>query len=185
MRRKREQKPDMYVEDKQQIEFISWCREAAEKQTDKMLKDALNWIHSSLNGVRLRIGQAMKAKRMGMTKGVSDICLPFNQLLLINQKQFVYVGLYIEMKAAKGKPTPEQIAFGEFVTASGYFYREAYSWNEAARIIVEYLDLEEGTYREIGRSDWEIHKSGEEGPQPPPARKTRAKRRRVLTNAKT
>ena len=54
----------------------------------------LELLHASLNGVKLTIGQAMKAKRSGMIKGVPDISLPI--------KRGEYSGLYIELKRIKG-----------------------------------------------------------------------------------
>lgn len=59
-------------------------------------------LNGSLNGVRLTIGQAVKAKKAGMKKGFPDINLPV--------KRGEYGALYIELKTLKPKGTvkPEQ-----------------------------------------------------------------------------
>src|SRR5262245_46812562 len=61
---KKSSKPAFLNEYEQQKAFIAWCRDASEKQTNLVKREALKWIHASLNGVRLTIGQATKAKRM-------------------------------------------------------------------------------------------------------------------------
>jgi hypothetical protein len=54
----------------------------------------LKLLNGSLNGVRLSIGQATKAKRTGMKKGYPDIFLPI--------RRGIYPGLFIELKKKNG-----------------------------------------------------------------------------------
>ncbi len=91
----------------------------------------LKFLHSSLNGVRLSIGQAVKAKAAGMKKGVPDICLPFRSL--------EYAQLFIEMKAGKNKTTPEQKEFIDFLVAGGAYVTVCYSALEAIDTIKKYV----------------------------------------------
>jgi len=94
----------------------------------------LNFMFSTLNGIRLTIGQAKKAKRSGNKKGISDICLPWN-----NGK---YYGLWIELKASKGKPTKEQKEFIEFMNDQGHYAAVVVGSKNAIKIIKQYLENE-------------------------------------------
>jgi hypothetical protein len=91
----------------------------------------LAYLHSSLNGVKLSIGQAQKAKLGGMKKGVPDICLPFRAL--------DYTQLFIEMKHGKNKPTPDQQQFMQFLIAGGAYVTTCYSALEAIDVIKKYV----------------------------------------------
>ncbi len=93
----------------------------------------LTLLHSSLNGVKLGIGQAVKAKRSGMLKGIPDINLPFACM--------EFTQLYIEMKVGKNKLTNEQVDLQEKLVQGGAFYSVAYSANEAIEIIKKYVAL--------------------------------------------
>ncbi len=91
----------------------------------------LKLLHASLNGVRLTIGQAVKAKDSGMKRGIPDINLPFAC------KE--YSQLYIEMKVDKNKLTKDQEELKELLIAGGSHYVVAYSADEAIKAITEYL----------------------------------------------
>jgi hypothetical protein len=71
-------------------------------------------------------------KRMGLLKGASDlfIALPNSE----------YSGLFIEMKSAKGRPTPEQKEFIQLMNDTGYYACICYSAIEAIAVIKDYLD---------------------------------------------
>lgn len=91
----------------------------------------LRLLTASLNGVRLTKAQAGKAKAAGMRKGEHDVRLPV--------ARGGYIGLSIEMKFGKNKPTPEQIEFGELLEAEGWCVRYCWSWDEARDAILSYL----------------------------------------------
>jgi hypothetical protein len=57
--------------------------------------------------------------------------------------EILYPGLYIEMKSPGEKPTPEQHEFIDYVRAQGYQVHVCYSWIEAAKIIISYMNLTE------------------------------------------
>ena len=86
----------------------------------------LKWMHSSLNGIRLTIGQAVKAKKAGMRKGIFDILIPF-PFDCSN-------GLFIECKAGKNKLTDEQLEFKEDAENNGYICG-------VVRSLQEFIDL--------------------------------------------
>ncbi len=76
-----------------------------------------------------------RLKRLGMKKGVSDICLPV--------ARGGYHGLYIELKAADGKPTPEQKEFLRSVNIEGFLGVVCHGSREAIRLIERYVRGEE------------------------------------------
>ena len=93
----------------EQVCFFNWCR------SPFVLKKypALKWAFCTGNGLRLSMGQAMKYKRQGGTKGVLDIFLP--------SARGEFHGLFIEMKRKeKGVVSKEQKDFIADVTNEGY-----------------------------------------------------------------
>lgn len=97
----------------------------------------LKWLNGSLNGVRLTIGQAVKAKRAGcLVSGYPDIFLPV--------KRGVYGGLFIELKRVKGgRIEPEQLDWRAFLVSQGYEHFICRGADEAWKVILEYLCLTE------------------------------------------
>lgn len=115
-------------ESKEQQAVIQWAR------MQRGLYPCLKWLHSSLNGVRLRsVGARTKAKREGMTSGVWDLFLPYNN----GEKN----GLYIEMKIKYNKLTDNQKEFGEFVKENNFECHVCYSATEAILVIRRYLGI--------------------------------------------
>ncbi len=72
-------------------------------------------------------------KRMGLKKGVPDICLPC--------ARGGYHGLYIEMKVGDNTPTQDQKDFLEFLRSQNYVAIVAHGAEEAIEIIKSYLNL--------------------------------------------
>ncbi len=93
----------------------------------------LKWLHASLNGVKLSILQAVKAKKSGCKKGIADLFLP--------KTNTEFCGLYIEMKSEKGKQTPKQKEFEAFVKSQHYKYCVCYSAVEAISEIKFYINI--------------------------------------------
>ncbi|QOQ37827.1 hypothetical protein KMC46_gp58 [Ralstonia phage Gamede] len=93
----------------------------------------IDLLEGSMNGVKLSKAQAGKAKAAGMLKGAHDVRLPV--------ARGGYIGLSVEMKAGKNKPTTEQLWYGERLEAEGHCVRYAWTWPEAKDAIVEYLSL--------------------------------------------
>ena len=92
----------------------------------------LKMLWASLNGVRLTIGQAVKAKNAGMKKGYPDIGL--------DVARCGYHGLRIEMKREKGgKLEPEQKEWLQDLTDYGYFACVCEGAAPAKSILIKYL----------------------------------------------
>lgn len=106
----------------------------------------LKWLHAIHNqghGDAIRGG---RAKAEGVRAGIPDIFLPYPKDS--DWSHSFYHGLYIEMKkpasrpireTSKGGLSPEQIEFSEFAKNNGYRWEVAYGWQEAAKIIQDYL----------------------------------------------
>jgi hypothetical protein len=72
-------------------------------------------------------------KRMGVLKGASDLFMAW--------PSGGYHGLFIEMKSAIGKPTPEQKAFIQRVSEVGYYGCICYGAEEAIETMKYYIGL--------------------------------------------
>lgn len=88
-------------------------------------------LEGSMNGVKLSKAQAGKAKAAGMLTGAHDVRLPV--------ARGGYIGLSIEMKAGKNKPTTEQLWYGGRLSAEGWCVRYYWSWIDAKEAIIAYL----------------------------------------------
>ena len=107
----------------------------------------LRWLHAVPNGgsrgddakSRAIRGNALKAE--GVKPGVSDVFLPVKSWSQWDgeRRTVNYCGLYVEMKKPGGKPTVEQVEFGAFVSAQGYYWTVCDDWRDAADIIEKYL----------------------------------------------
>ena len=111
-----------HLEDREQIALITWVRLMESKYPE------LATIYHCPNGGHRDIRTAAKFKAMGVKPGVWDIFLPCPA-----------PGLFIEMKAGKGRLTPGQVAFREALEPYGYKFAMAYSWHEAAQAIAEHV----------------------------------------------
>lgn len=111
----------------EQAKVVAWARR------NESAFPGLWLLHCSLNGVKLSKAQAGIAKGQGMLSGVPDLFLPY--------PCGKYVGLYIEMKHGKNKPTPEQQAF---MTGVQPWYRAAVCWSadEAIAVIRDYYAVQ-------------------------------------------
>ncbi len=101
--------------------------------------DGAELAFSSLNGVRLPIGLAVKAKKAGMKPGVPDIFVPVPRRWYDGAYQ--YCGLFIEMKREKnGRLSQEQIDWRAALEGRGYRVVVAKGAQAAIDAIKEYLD---------------------------------------------
>lgn len=120
-------KPRKGPEFQQQAALFEWARNPAVVRNYPELR----LLSCSLNGVKLTKAQAGKAKAAGMLKGEHDVRLPVSR--------GGYMGLSIEMKAGKNKPTAEQLEYGDLLAAEGWCVRYCWSWEEARDEILNYL----------------------------------------------
>jgi len=92
----------------------------------------LRLLNGSLNGVKLSIGQAVKAKKNGMKRGYPDIFLPV--------ARGGHHGLYIELKRISGgKLEDEQDFWLQDLSDQGYFACVCRGADAAKRVIINYL----------------------------------------------
>jgi len=92
-------------------------------------------LNGSLNGVRLTIGQAVKAKKAGMKVGYPDVQLPVARQ--------GYHCLYIEMKRTKGGRTDKiQLVWHKLLRDEGNRVEVCKGWHEARDVILNYLTVD-------------------------------------------
>lgn len=105
----------------------------------------LKWLHAIHNQGHGDAIRGSRAKAEGVRKGIPDIFLPYPRVSL--QYKLIY-GLYIELKKPSSKPiketskgglSEEQLEFAKYAKESGYAWHVAYGWEEAAKIIQDYL----------------------------------------------
>ncbi len=112
----------------------------------------LKWIYAVPNGGDRHKAVAAKLKAEGVKAGVPDLCLPFPKPLVVDfYAEAIGVdvrpgwhGLYIEMKSkdTKGRVSPEQTKWLDYLETVGYKVKVAWSANEAIQIIEDYLNGE-------------------------------------------
>ena len=78
-----------------------------------------------------------RLKRMGLKRGVPDICLPVSR--------GGYHGLYIELKCEhSGKATEEQLQWLKALDEQGYAAALCHGWWNASRVIEKYIKMKTG-----------------------------------------
>lgn len=77
-----------------------------------------------------------KMKRMGLRRGVPDICLPV--------ARGGFHGLYIEMKAVGGRATKEQCEYLDALREEGYFVALCVGHEAAEKTILGYVGMRKG-----------------------------------------
>lgn len=77
--------------------------------------------------------QGALLKRMGVLAGVSDLC--------VMKPSGMFHGLFIELKAEKGKATPKQLEFLETMRSNGYDACVVHGAERAIEHIKSYLQL--------------------------------------------
>ena len=90
-------------------------------------------VHIPNEGKR-SLSYAARMKRMGLKKGISDLCLPI--------ARGIYHGLYIELKSLDGRLTKEQNEFLAAVREQGYCGFACYGGVSAVKVIEQYLELD-------------------------------------------
>lgn len=92
------------------------------------------FFHPPSEGVR-SVVFAARLKKVGWRKGMADI-----QLFVPSSR---YHALFIEMKAMKGRPQPEQLAYLADLRAQGYAACLCYGDEAAINCIMDYMDGKE------------------------------------------
>ena len=97
----------------------------------------LRWMFAIPNGGQRHIAVAARLKAEGVKAGVLDIFSPCPRP--------GYAGCWVEMKAAKGRLTPEQREWMAHLQGVGYMTTVAHSWTDAASFILLYLGADDAT----------------------------------------
>ena len=120
-------KKEFLLEWQHQAKIFEW----AERFQAEFPEIAL--LNGSLNGVRLSIGQAVKAKRTGLKKGFPDIFLPVSR----NE----YHGLFIELKRKhSGVVSADQKTWLTALNKQGYLAIVCKGSDATIELIQKYLD---------------------------------------------
>lgn len=94
----------------------------------------LELLYHIPNGGKRDITTAKRLKAEGVKAGVPDICLPV--------ARGKYHGLYVELKAGKNKTTENQDRWLTALHNNGYCTSVCYGWEDAAKVISNYLKME-------------------------------------------
>ncbi len=113
-------------ESNEQISLFEWCEYSLGKYPE------LKLLFHVPNGGYRSTATAGRMKAEGVKAGVPDLFLPVARQ--------GYHGLFIEMKAGRNKPTVYQTQWLENLSVQGYLAVVCYGWEEAAKVLTEYLD---------------------------------------------
>ena len=114
-------------EDTEQILVMEW---AAREECNY---PELKWLHHIPNGGARKSSEAVRLKRMGVKRGISDIHLPF--------AHGRYHGLYIEMKYGRNVTTQEQREFLCDMKDAGNCVAVCHDAQSAIALIEQYVTL--------------------------------------------
>lgn len=117
-------------EDFQQQMLIKWSQQPSVRQRYPELK----LLYHIPNERKCSPQEGARLKRIGVKKGVPDLCLP--------SPKGRYHGLYIELKSELGRPTESQKWWQQELTEQGYLSAVCYGWKQASDCIVRYLECE-------------------------------------------
>lgn len=95
----------------------------------------LKLLHHIKNETKGGVEQVKIDKANGVKKGVPDLCLP--------SAHGKYHGLYIEMKAEKGRLSPEQKWWLAELDKQGFATAVCYGWQQATEVLEWYLNLKQ------------------------------------------
>lgn len=115
-------------EDEEQMQFFRWIQYA------RGTYPALDLFFHIPNGGRRSKAEAGRFKAMGVRSGVPDLCLPVARR--------GYHGLWIELKAAGGRPSSEQKKWLGALIDQGYYCAICYGWDAARKVAEWYLGEE-------------------------------------------
>ncbi len=97
-------------------------------------KAGTQWLRTAtMGGVKLSIGQAAKVKRSGYVKGVPDM------LFFEPSACGRFIGLAIELKTLKGRPSPEQKEWVAKLEERGWRAVISKGFDATAEVIADYF----------------------------------------------
>lgn len=116
-----------HIEDTEQMWLFDWALLQSGKYPE------LSLMFHIPNGGKRDVREAARFKRMGVKPGVPDIFLPV--------PRGKFHGLFIEMKAPKGKTSEYQEQWLSELAAKGYDTAVCFGFEEARKKILEYITL--------------------------------------------
>lgn len=122
------------TEDELQESIIQWRNEIGVHKWAE-----LRWLHHAANGGKIAgrnkaeiLRNGAKRKRLGVVAGIPDLFLPYDNGL--------YSGLYIELKTATGRLSPEQLDFRDFAMKSGFIWMCLRSLEDVISAIESFME---------------------------------------------
>ena len=94
-------------------------------------------LYAVPNGGGRTIQEGVRLKMEGVQKGVPDLVLPI--------ARGGFHGLYLELKAGKGRTSEEQDGWLAFLDSQGYRVATAWTTERAFRILEDYMNQGEGS----------------------------------------
>lgn len=99
---------------------------------------ALAWLHHSPNGGKRAAMTGAQMKALGTKRGFPDLICPV-------PSPRGFVGLALELKSERGRPSPEQSAWLSALVGAGWWAnRVLRSAEEARTVICEYFEVDGG-----------------------------------------
>ena len=126
----------------QQVALFEWAMLMSNKIPELALMFAIP--NGAFYGRYWSVAKRMKAE--GVKKGVPDIFLPVPMMRTdkdTSEITSMEAGLWIEMKAGKNRPSEAQKWWIEKLNDVGYSVAICYSFEEAKKDILTYLDLKQ------------------------------------------
>ncbi len=114
-----------HIEDNEQMILIRWAQFESGKHPE------LSMLFHVPNGGKRNKAEAARFKAMGVQAGVPDLFLPV--------PRGKFHGLFIEMKAPRGRTSDAQNIWIERLKKSGYAVEVCYGFEQAQQALLEYL----------------------------------------------
>ena len=112
-------------EHEEQSVLMQWAAIASSSQP------ALYLLFAIPNGGHRLPSVAVAMKREGLKKGMPDLMLPVARC--------GYHGLFLELKAAGGRLSPEQRRVRDLLISEGFGHAVCYGYEAARQVLVDYL----------------------------------------------
>lgn len=116
------------TETQEQINLIKWGQQPSIREQFPELALLFHIPNEREDKVQTAI-----LKRMGVKRGVPDLCLPV--------PSGKYHGLFLEMKKGGGRASGDQLWWLEHLKANGYATAVCYGWEQASEVLKWYLSL--------------------------------------------
>lgn len=120
------------LEEDEQIAFVTYCQRKGYK-----IHHCANEIGGNTRALKLR---AIKAKRMGQSKGFPDLLIFVPIYGTIDDEPDAYQPIAVEMKRIKGSvASPEQKVWGKILEKAGVPFKVCKGCDEAIKFVDEVL----------------------------------------------